>query len=242
MNETEKQLSSNVQHTVPNLQGKSVYLDIYAEDAMGNRFNVEVQRSDAGADPRLARYHGSVLDSNMVLIGSTTAHLADTYVIFITEHDVRGKGLPMYHIERVSLEERELFHDGSHIIYVNSMITKDTELGKLMSDFQCEDYKEMRYDVLRDRVKYFKDEREGIAIMKEYVEYWEVAAMEEGKKRGFEEGKLAGIEEGKSEGIEQERKNTVAILKKMHHSDEEIAENLHITLEQVRSYLKDSVA
>ena len=43
----------------------------------------------------------------------------DSYVIFITENDCMGQGLPLYHIERTIQETGKLFKDGSHIIYVN---------------------------------------------------------------------------------------------------------------------------
>ena len=46
-------------------------------------------------------------------------HHRETYVIFITEHDVTGKGEPIYRVERKILETDEFFDDGSHILYVN---------------------------------------------------------------------------------------------------------------------------
>ena len=46
--------------------------------------------------------------------------MPDSYVIFITENDVMGKNKAVYHIQRyVEIdEEKELFDDGSHIVYV----------------------------------------------------------------------------------------------------------------------------
>ncbi len=41
-------------------------------------------------------------------------------MIFITENDVMGKGLPLYPIDRCFLGTGERFEDGSHILYVNS--------------------------------------------------------------------------------------------------------------------------
>ena len=61
--------------------------------------------------------------------------LTETYVIFITENDVLKSGLPIYHIDRIVQETGEPFGDEAHIIYVNSQIKDETELGKLMYDF-----------------------------------------------------------------------------------------------------------
>lgn len=89
----------------------------------------------------------------------------ETYVIFITENDALKRKLPIYHIDRVIRETGEVFEDESHIIYVNSKIQDDTALGKLMHDFSCKKAENMYYKVLADRVHYFKEDEEGVAIM-----------------------------------------------------------------------------
>ena len=71
----------------PIVGGRSITLDIYAEDSDGRAFDVEVQRDDAGADPHRARYHSSVLDSRMLKTKQSFKELRDSYVIFITEND-----------------------------------------------------------------------------------------------------------------------------------------------------------
>ena len=53
------------QKVMKNLQGRDVWLDIYAQDAHGVRYNVEVQRADKGADRKRARYHSSMMDADM---------------------------------------------------------------------------------------------------------------------------------------------------------------------------------
>ncbi|MCI9455741.1 MAG: hypothetical protein HFE44_02030 [Oscillospiraceae bacterium] len=44
-------------------------LDILAADSTGARFNVEIQRSDAGAWQRRARFHSSMLDTHLLQKG-----------------------------------------------------------------------------------------------------------------------------------------------------------------------------
>ncbi|WP_330611134.1 hypothetical protein [Blautia luti] len=68
--------------------------------------------------------------------------------------------LPIYHIDRIIQETGEPFGDEAHIIYVNSQIKDETELGKLMYDFSCTDPKDMYYKILADRVRYFKEDEE----------------------------------------------------------------------------------
>ena len=126
-----------VQDTLKNLQGCSVRLDIHAW-ADGQEFDIEIQRGGRGAAKRRARYNASLLDANALHAGEDYNELPESYVIFITETDVLGKGLPIYIIERVVKDLDEDFDDGSHIIYVNSaMADEDTPLGRLYCTQGC---------------------------------------------------------------------------------------------------------
>ena len=66
---------------------RSICLDAYAEDSTGKKYDMEVQRSDNGADPHRARYHSSVMDVENLDEKQDYRDLPDTYVIFITEKD-----------------------------------------------------------------------------------------------------------------------------------------------------------
>ena len=158
------------QYDVKNLQGRSVRLDILAVDESGRVYNIEIQRSDQGATVKRARYNSSLLDANITEPGDDYNGLNETYIIFITENDVLKHGLPIYHIERMIEETGESFGDGSHIIYVNSQIKDDTALGKLMHDFSCTSGKDMYYEILADRVHYFKEDVKGVATMCKVME------------------------------------------------------------------------
>ncbi len=155
----------HTQHDVKNLQGRSIRLDIIAIDGNGRVYNIEIQRSDKGASIKRARYNSSLLDANVTEPGDNYENLAETYVIFITENDVLKAGLPIYHVERTIKETGEVFGDEAHIVYVNSQIKDETELGKLMHDFSCIDAKDMYYKILSDRVRYFKEDLKGVKIM-----------------------------------------------------------------------------
>lgn len=87
------------QDTLKNLHGHDVHLDIYAF-ADGQEFNIEIQRTKRGAEPRRARYHSSMMDANALPEGMDYKKLPEAYVIFITEADVLGKGKQLYLIGR----------------------------------------------------------------------------------------------------------------------------------------------
>ena len=160
----------HTQHRIKNLQGRSIILDIYATDGQGKKYNIEIQRSDKGAHAKRARYNSSLIDANITEPGEAYENLAETYVIFITEKDVLGYGLPIYHIERTIQEVGELLDDEEHIIYVNGEYRDDSPIGILMQDFSCTDPEKIHYKQLADRMRYFKEDEKGVAVMCKMME------------------------------------------------------------------------
>lgn len=111
-----------------------------------------------------------MIDSDQLSKGRKYSEVPETYVIFITESDVMKKGDSVYFIERCIMNIGELFGDESHIVYVNGACRDDSPIGRLMHDFSCRNADEMHYKVLRDRVKFFKESKEGRDTMSKAME------------------------------------------------------------------------
>lgn len=190
---------------VENLLNRSVRLDILATDSAGRKINVEIQRSDRGAGRRRARYNSSMMDANLLRKSERFDELPETWVIFITEHDVMEKGFPLYHIDRVIAETGGLFDDGEHILYVNGAYRGDSPVGKLMHDFSCTNPADMYYGVLADRVRFFKESEEGVAIMCRVMEEMRDKTMKEAMRatalRMLNAGKYAFEEVAEISGL-----------------------------------------
>ncbi len=156
-----------------NLKGRSVRLDIDASDLDGKEYDIEIQRASKGAVAERARYNSAMLDANTLLPADEFDALPETYVIFITEEDIYGKGLPVYHIDRQIAELKTSFNDRAHIVYVNSEYRGDSPLGQLMEDFHNKDTKGFHNKDLEEQVKYFKSEGKGgntmSALMEELI-------------------------------------------------------------------------
>lgn len=210
----------NTQYSIKNLQGRSVRLDIYALDASGRTYNIEIQRADKGAGAQRARFNSSIIDANILPVGEDFSLLPETYIIFITENDVIGDNLPIYHIDRVISETGKYFDDGSHIIYVNANYKDDTPLGILMHDFSCTNPYEMKYPILAERVKYFKKDEEGISIM--------CKAMEEMRNE-------AAYKAAYKAAYEVNIKNAIRMLKIGKLSIEEITEITELPIDVIKS-------
>ena len=144
---------------------RSICLDAYGMDSQNKKYDLEVQRAEKGARPHRARYHSSVMDIENLNAGQEFEELPDTYTIFITEKDFYGKGEALYPIERINLSTGEAFNDGEHILYVNGEYRGDSDLGKLMHDFNCTDADDMNFDLMAERTRYLKENLEGVKEM-----------------------------------------------------------------------------
>lgn len=159
------------QRELKNIYGRSVRLDVYATDSAGKRYDIEIQRADSGAGEKRARYNQSLMDANHLPAGADHESLPEIYVILFTENDVRGAGLPVYHIERMVMETGESFQDGEHIVYVNGAYQDDgSALGTLIADFRQSDPDKVRNESLAKRMKYLKESTEGVSHMCRIVE------------------------------------------------------------------------
>ena len=214
-----KVITVHGQHDIKNLQGRSVRLDILAVDVEGRVYNIEIQRSDKGAEVKRARYNSSLIDANVTEPGEKYENLCESYVIVITENDIMKAGLPIYHIDRTVKETGELFGDESHIIYVNSQIKDESALGKLMHDFYCTDPKDMNYKILAERVRYFKEDEKGVATM--------CRVMEDMRNETAREERIAMAQR---------------LLKLGKLSYEEIAETAVLTVEEVKALDEKGIA
>jgi hypothetical protein len=164
--------SVRTQELMKNLQGRSAILDVHAVDSTGREFDVEIQRSDAGAGAKRARHNSSLMDAHILKPGADTEDIPDSYVIFITENDVMNGDQAVYPVDRyVKIGRKKvLFGDGSHILYVNGKYRGDDEIGKLIHDLSCTDPDDMNYEALADRARYYKKNEKGVAAMCKIME------------------------------------------------------------------------
>lgn len=171
----------------PVVGGRDIRLDILAKDSTGKHYNVEVQKKPEEAHIRRARFNSSMMDSRMLKAGQKFSELQDSYMVFITQTDIFGHGIPIYTINRHFEEIDDIFDDGSHIVYVNGNYKGDDTIGKLMHDFGCKESKDMYYPELARGVRHFKEEggrkRMCEAVEKYAKEYAEEYAKEYAEKK-----------------------------------------------------------
>lgn len=217
-----KVIEQILQKDYKNLQGRSAVLDCVARDADGRQMNVEIQQENEGASPKRARYHSGLMDMNTLNPGQDFNMLPESYVVFITRDDVLGYGLQIYHVNRKIEEVGEDFKDEAHIIYVNSKIQDDTELGRLMHDLHCKHASDMYSKILGNRVRELKETQKGVDIM--------CNEIEEIYSEGIEKGEL------------KKAKETAISLSEMGLPTEKIAQAIKVNIDTVQGWIEESMS
>ena len=212
-----------LQKDYKNLRGRSAILDCVVKDRDEKLYNIEMQQENEGASPKRARYHSALMDTNTVNPGENFEALPESYVIFITRNDTLGFRKPIYHIVRKIEENGVAFGDASYIIYVNASMHQDTELGRLMQDFCCENADDMKSELLANRVRELKDTKEG----------WEHMCKE--MEILYNEGREDGIDIG----AERAKRETAAELSGMGLPVEKIAKAVKTSVKQVEEWLSE---
>lgn len=94
-----------------------------------------------------------------------------------------------------------------------------------MHDFSCKKAENMHYKVLADRVRYFKENKEGVAIMCKAIEEMRVEAAEEAtRKRNIEVARSL---------LKKKAKNNLIYL-----TYEDISDTSHLTVAEIEQLAK----
>ena len=183
-----------------NLFGKSVKLDVVAEDIFKTEYNIEIQRAGSGAGARRIRYHQAMLDSHTLNKGCNFKDLPNLFIIFILEQDYFGRKNPIYRVKKILDIKDEHgnylpFDDDCNIMYVNGEYRGDDPLGKLMHDFSTPNADEMYFKELADKMRFFKQDEEGVQMASKIVEEYGDIRAAEALKQGIQLGILKKAEE-----------------------------------------------
>jgi len=203
--------SADTQRNLVSLtSARGACLDVYATDAEGRIYDIEIQRSNSGADVYRARYYSSLMDVDFLRQGKDFSTLPDSYTIFVTENDVRGKGKPFYFYLRKDAEDGSILGEKSFIVYVNASYSDEgqdgteSEFSRLMHDFRTSDPDKMRIPLMRDTVSLIKknsDRRKKMGstiekALEKYRDTWTEEGIEIGEHRHAVDSAKTMLERG----------------------------------------------
>lgn len=167
---TLKIVQAQPQRFIRNFDAHSVVLDLICEDADGTIMNIEVQKADDDDYQKRVRFNVSNIDTVFVEKGIPYKELPDVYVIFISQVDQFKQKRVAYHIRRSLLETDTTVENGIHEIYVNTANNDGSDIAELMQYFKKSVGEHKAFPKLSKRVKYLKEQQEGVCSMSDVVE------------------------------------------------------------------------
>ena len=215
----------------PDVDAKSVRLDVYVKDSQNTVYNIEMQTVNTKILPQRSRYYQSMIDLQLIDSGEDYELLNKSYVIFICLHDIFGKGRHQYTFKNLCTEDTSLaLEDGTTKIFLNANGTKDDVTPEL---------------------KAFLDYVAGMKSDDPYVTELEAALKNAINNREWRreymtlamrdrENQKIGKEEGRREGQLEERAEILKNMLQQGFSDKTILAVIKISPEELRKY-KDSL-
>ena len=205
----------------PDVDAKSVRLDVYLMDDGNTVYDIELQAINTKELPKRTRYYQGMLDLQMLDKGQRYKNLNLCYIIFICPFDVFGAGRHIYTFENICKEDGNIFlGDGATKIFLNAdgKIDDVSEELKAFLDYVAgkkpEDSFVRKLDEAVQRAKKNREwRREYMTLLMRDQEN-----LERGIEKGIERGKKAGLEEGIQGAVE--------MLQKFGHGDPEIKETI----------------
>ena len=191
--------------------GKSIRLDVFNRDSLGEIFDTEMQnlnhKSIEHLDlPRRSRFYQSSIDIDFMEKNMSYKSLPDSNVLFICTFDPFGDGLCQYTFGEICKETGKMLEDGTAKIFYNCTYT-GVDIPKELA--QLYDYIETgnTTNPLTQRINSAVEKGRRNEIWRTEYMHFERILMD-ARDEGLEEGHKQGLEEGRKEGREEERANT----------------------------------
>lgn len=223
---------SSEKNFIYNPQYHGVRLDVYANDAEGSYYDIEMQVKKDHVLKR-SRYYHSHMDMDFLETNKDYVELPESYVIFICDFDPFGYKRFRYTQESIIKEVPDFeVKDGVHSIYLSTKgeITDDVpvELIRFLNyvhaseEDSCKDFDDPFVDQLQNAVARIKASREmGSRFM--LLEEMLRDERAEGVAEGLEKGLAKGLAKGQ---IKQARSTLLSLLEIHGMKDDQMLEEI----------------
>ena len=183
-------LENHAQHSITNIERRSVVLDALCKLKDGTMVNVEVQNDDNVNHQKRVRYYSSILTTSLMKKGESFENTPNICIVYVCNFDIFKAGRARYKVKRVIEECNIELDNGLREIYICANIRDESGLSKLMEVFTRDDCYSENYPVTSEMKYRLKYSEEG-------------EKMSEALKQLYEEGIEKGMEKGMEKGIKQ---------------------------------------
>ena len=233
----------------PDVDARSVRLDVYVKDDKDTVYDIEMQTVDTGELPKRSRYYQGMMDLQLIDRGETYKKLNRSFVIFICLKDIFGKGRHIYTFENICKEDKTLhLEDGTAKIFLNADSQMDDvseELKAFLNYVAGKETTDAYVEELEEAVNEAKKNREWrheymTLLMRdqENQEIGEKRGFERGREQGIKQGREQGIKQGREQGKVQERQKIILKMVKQGFSNEQIIMLCDISENEIERYRK----
>ncbi len=218
----------------PDVDAKSVRLDVYVRDGKGTVYDIEMQVSDTKELPKRSRYYQSMIDLQMIDRGEYYKNLKPSYIIFICPFDLFDKGRHIYTFRNICEEDNSLsLEDGAVKIFLNAAGKQDDVSSELKAFLDYVAGKESEDDFVQKLADAVKQARKNREWRHEYM----TLLMRD--QENIEKGMEKGMEKGIRKGIY----GAISMCRDLGLSDAEILEKLQekfsLSYEEAVQYMLD---
>ena len=217
----------------PDIDAKSVRLDVYVVDDAGTVYDIEMQIADTKELPKRTRYYQGMMDLEMIDKGQSYKNLKKSFVIFICPFDLFGKGRHIYTFVNTCREDQEiLLGDDTAKIFLNTEGNADDiseELKAFLNYVGGRSSEDSFVKKLEEAVKKAKWNREW---RREFMTLLmrDQENIEKGMEKGIKKGKIYGA---------------VSAYQDLGMSNDEISERLqkkfHLSEKEAKEYLQSEI-
>ena len=109
----------------------------------------------------------------------------------ISQFDIFNLGKTVYYVDRVVRDYNQIEDNGIHELYINAKGKDSSYLSELMQYIQNSNGYSEKFPKISERVKYLKEENEGVEKMGKSMEELRAEGREQGIKQGRTEGRAA---------------------------------------------------
>ena len=227
-----------------------ICMDLYVEEYEGKRTArvYDIEPNNYGADelPMRSRYSQALTDVKLLESGTNYKNLPNYISIWILPFDPFSKNKMLYTVKNCVAEDTQIvYNDGAMklFLYTGGELGGNEELKDMLRYFSESDEEnavDPELSQLHSIVQQVRDNRkvgEQYMTLQDYLDNEIKRGVEEGIEQGIAQGIAQGIEQGKAEAVAA----TVAILRELNISEEQILEQLmqkySLTEEKAKSYL-----
>jgi len=225
-------LSSVGQHVISKYDTHDIRCDVLAEDDNGTQYDIEIQQIDSDNLLKRADYYGAMMKVDALKKNEDYEQNREVYVIFILKKGnvwCQNKHVRSFYM----CDDNKIdMHIGTRIYFVNGELKDDTEIGKLMQSFHCENADEMQDKFVAQRYR----EITNILDQEDEMDDYDRTIYELGLKRGAEQGRISGKADGIVEGKAEGEAKIVQYMLRTNKSISETAILVGLTEDVVKKY------